>query len=108
MQILSSLIIFVASSGPTPTAPYLSCAGALGSHKNKIQGDNHLCHPAVYLSVYATQDIVGFPGCKNSLLAHLSFHPPESPSPSQQGSLSKFFCQYAYLYKYTVSVYLSV
>lgn len=101
MQILSSLIIFVASSGPIPTASYLSRAGALGldaifqkgPHENKVEGDNHLCHPAVLLSVDAAQDIVGFRGCKHSLLAHLSFHPPESQVLLSRATLGNFCCQ---------------
>jgi len=40
------------------------------SHWLRAEGQDHLCHPAGHTSFGATQDMVGFLGCNNALLAH--------------------------------------
>ncbi|KAK4831309.1 hypothetical protein QYF61_016798 [Mycteria americana] len=75
----SPRIIFVASSGPAPTAPCPSCAEdpragrstAGGSHQSGAEGQNPLPRPAGHAALDAAQDTVGFLGCECTLSAHV-------------------------------------
>ena len=77
----SILIISVACSRPAPTTPCLSCAEGSrpgcryqGPHRGRAKGDDHLLLPTATLAdADAVQDAFGLPGCKNTLLAHVSF-----------------------------------
>lgn len=82
----SPLIVFVASSGPTLTAPNLSFSGPpnqdtvfqMGPHEGREEDNHHFC-PSGFYSLEAAQDTVVFPGCKCTLLAHVRFFIHQSP-----------------------------
>jgi len=65
----------VASSGPTPTGPHLSCAGGSRagrrSHQSRVEGQNHLPQPAGHTTFDAAQDMVGFLDCERTLVTHV-------------------------------------
>ena len=52
-------------------APGLETVLQMGLHKSWVEGDNHLPLPAGLSSSNAAQEIVGIPGCKRTLLAHI-------------------------------------
>ena len=52
-------------------APELDAVLQVGSHKSRVEGQNHLPRPAGHTSLDATQDTVDLLGCKCTLLAHL-------------------------------------
>ena len=66
------------TSGPTPTAPCLSCTEGsrlnailqVGSQQSRVEGQNHLPPPAGHASFDAAQDTVGFLSCESTLPAH--------------------------------------
>lgn len=87
-DILSPLIILIASSGLTPTRPCLSYAvdsrtehSALGRVliRSETEGDYSLPCPAGHSSFDVTQHAIGFLGCKHILAAHIehliNWHP---------------------------------
>ena len=45
----------------------------VGSHENRVEGENPLPRPAGHISPDAAQDTVGFLGCERTLLAHSQF-----------------------------------
>ena len=54
-------------------APELNAVLQVGSHKSRVDGQNHLPQPAGHTSLDAAQDMVGFLGCELKLLAHSQF-----------------------------------
>jgi len=56
---------------PMLGAPELDTGLQVGSHKSGVKGQNHLPRPAGHDSLDAAQDMVGFLGCKRTLLAHV-------------------------------------
>ena len=75
----SPWIIFVASSGPTPRGPGLSCAEGSragcrtpgGSYQSGAEWQNPLPCPAGHAAFDAAQDMVGLLGCKHTFVAHV-------------------------------------
>ncbi|KAK4829697.1 hypothetical protein QYF61_006072 [Mycteria americana] len=68
---------FIPSSGPTLVhifpelrTPELHAVLQVGSHQNRVEGQNHLPQPAGHASLDAAQDTVGLLGCECSLVAH--------------------------------------
>ena len=51
--------------------PELGAVLQVGSHENRVEGQNHLPWPTCHASLDATQDTVGLLGCKYTLLAHV-------------------------------------
>jgi len=51
--------------------PELDAGLQVGSHKSGVKGKNPLPQPAGHTSLGAAQDMVGFPGCKCTLLAYV-------------------------------------
>ena len=43
----------------------------VGSLESRVEGEIHVPQPAGYAAFDAAQDMVGFPGCKCMLLAHV-------------------------------------
>jgi len=58
---------------PELGAPVLDEVLQLGPHEGRIEGSSHLPHPVDHPSSEGTQDTIGLPGCKHSLLAHVKF-----------------------------------
>ena len=52
-------------------APELNIVLQVGSHESRAEGDSHLPHPAGHAAFGAAQDMVGFLGCKCTLLVHV-------------------------------------
>jgi len=64
----------VASSGPSPTAPCLSCAEDSRAGRRTLtraEGQNHLPQPAGHAAFDADQDVVGLLGCECTLVTHV-------------------------------------
>ena len=75
-------------------APGLIAVLQLGSHKSRIEGQNHLPWSASHISLDATLDTVGFLGCKCTLSAHVkSFIKWHSPILLLRAALKPFFAQ---------------
>jgi len=51
--------------------PEVGAVLQVGSHENRVEGQNHLPWPTCHASLDATQDTVGLLGCKYTLLAHV-------------------------------------
>jgi len=50
-----------------------------GSHESRVEGQNQLPQPAGHTSLDAAQDMVGFLGCKRTLLAHVELLIHQNP-----------------------------
>jgi len=68
---------------PVLGSPDLEAVLQLGTHKGRVEGDNHFPCPASHSSSDGTQDIIGFPGCRRTLLSQVVFHQPGPLSPSE-------------------------
>ena len=55
-------------------APELNAILQVGSHKSRVEGENHLPQPAGHTSFHAAQDTVGFLGCKRTLPGHVELN----------------------------------
>ncbi|KAK4823668.1 hypothetical protein QYF61_005639 [Mycteria americana] len=58
---------------PVLRTPELDGVLQVGSHKSRVEGQNHLPRPAGHTSFDAAQDTVGFLGCERTLPAHVQF-----------------------------------
>ncbi|KAK4816043.1 hypothetical protein QYF61_011051 [Mycteria americana] len=56
---------------PVLRAPELDAVLQVGSHQSRGEGQDHLPQPTGHASFDAAQDMVGFLGCKRTLLAHV-------------------------------------
>ena len=69
------------SCGPSPKPRILPVLGArvldvvlqLGPHEGRLEGDHRLPRSAGHPFPDGTQDTIGLPGCKLTLLAHIEF-----------------------------------
>ncbi|GAB0186614.1 mitochondrial enolase superfamily member 1 [Grus japonensis] len=59
--------------------PELDTVLQVGSHQNRVEGQDHLPLPAGHASFDAAQDTVGFLGCKRTLPAHVELFINQHP-----------------------------
>ena len=64
---------------PVWGGPDLDALLQLGLHEGRVEGDNHLPVPAVHSTSDETQDTIGLPGCKHSLIAYFKFFINQDP-----------------------------
>jgi len=62
---------------PLLETPDLNAVLQRGTHKVRIEGDNHLSASLFYIK--AAQDTIGHPGCKSTLLTHVQLFIHENP-----------------------------
>ena len=60
-------------------SPELDTVFQMWPHKGRVEGDSFLPLPAGHPSVDASQDTVGLPGCKSTLLAHIQLFTHQDP-----------------------------
>ena len=56
---------------PVLRTPHLDTVLQVRPHQSRVEGHNHLPSPAGHASLDAAQDMVGFLGCKGTLLSHV-------------------------------------
>jgi len=96
----SPQIIFVASSGPAPTHPGLSCAKGsragcrtpTGSHQSRAEGQNHLPRHVPTLLGMQLRVRLAFWAVSAHCWAVLSFSSTSTPCPSRQGCSHTILC----------------
>ena len=67
---------------PLLRTPCLDTVLQVWPHQHRVKGQNHRSQPARHSSFDAAQDMVGFLGCKGTLLAHVQLAIQQYPQVS--------------------------
>ena len=69
----------------------------MGSHKDRVEGDNYLPLPAGHPSSDGTQNTIGLLGCKHTLLVHVKFFVSQNPQVLLSRAAVKEFSWFLYI-----------
>ena len=83
---------------PVLRTPHLDTVLQARPHQAQVvEGQDHLPHTADYASFGAAQDMVGFLGCKDTLLVHIQLAIQISPNPFGRALLYPYILQCPYI-----------